>query len=62
MGYNESLLLIGYVNLADLLRNRDKKSKNLHQINASVYATDDQEVVAKLAFKYELIRNSCNRF
>ena len=52
---NESLLLIGYVNLADLLRNRDKKIEEfMHQINASVYATDDQEVVAKLAFKYDL--------
>ncbi len=52
---NEFLLLIGYVNLADLLRNRDKKIEEfMHQINASVYATDDQEVVAKLAFKYDL--------
>ena len=52
---NESLLLIGYVNLSDLLRNRDKKIEEfMHQINASVYATDDQEVVAKLAFKYDL--------
>ena len=52
---NESLVLIGYVNLADLLRNRNKNIEEvMHPINSSVYATDDQEVVAKLAFKYDL--------
>ena len=52
---NESLVLIGYVNLADLLRNRNKNIEEfMHPINSSVYATDDQEVVAKLDFKYDL--------
>lgn len=52
---NESLVLIGYVNLADLLRNRNKNIEEfMRPINSSVYATDDQEVVAKLAFKYDL--------
>ena len=52
---NESLVLIGYVNLADLLRNKNKRIEEfMHQINSSVYATDDQEVVAKLAQKYDL--------
>ncbi|MFR4555627.1 MAG: magnesium transporter, partial [Peptoniphilus sp.] len=52
---NQSLVLIGYVNLADLLRNKNKNIEEfMHPINASVYATDDQEVVAKLAFKYDL--------
>lgn len=52
---NESLVLIGYVNLADLLRNRNKNIEEfMNPINSSVYATDDQEVVAKLAFKYDL--------
>ncbi|MGR5590005.1 magnesium transporter [Peptoniphilus grossensis] len=52
---NESLVLIGYVNLADLLRNRNKNIEEfMHPINSSVYATYDQEVVAKLAFKYDL--------
>lgn len=52
---NQSLVLIGYANLADLLRNKNKDIEEfMHPINASVYATDDQEVVAKLAFKYDL--------
>ena len=52
---NESLVLIGYVNLADLLRNKNKNIEEfMHQINSSVYAADDQEVVAKLAQKYDL--------
>lgn len=54
---NESLVLIGYANLADLLRNRNKTDNIedfMHSINASVYATDDQELVAKLAHRYDL--------
>ncbi|WP_277218429.1 magnesium transporter [Peptoniphilus vaginalis] len=52
---NQSLVLIGYANLADLLRNKNKDIEEfMHPINASVYATDDQEVVAKLAVKYDL--------
>lgn len=54
---NKSLVLIGYANLADLLRNRNKTDdieEFMHPINASVYATDDQELVAKLAHKYDL--------
>ncbi len=52
---DESLILIGYVYLADLLRNKDKNIDTLlHPIAASAYATDDQEVVAKIAYKYNL--------
>lgn len=52
---DESLLLIGYVYLADLLRNREKDIDDLlYPIAASVYASDDQEVVAKIAHKYHL--------
>jgi magnesium transporter len=52
---DESLVLTGYVYLADLLRNKDKDIKKLeHPIAASVYASDDQEVVAKIAYKYNL--------
>lgn len=52
---DESLVLIGYVYLADLLRNKDKGIDDLlYPIAASVYASDDQEVVAKIAHKYHL--------
>ncbi len=52
---DESLILIGYVYLADLLRNRNKAIEQfLYPIAASVYASDDQEVVAKIAYKYNL--------
>lgn len=50
-----SLILTGYVYLADLLRNKDGSIDSfLYPITASVYASDDQEVVAKLAHKYDL--------
>jgi magnesium transporter len=52
---DESLMLAGYVNLADLLKNPSSSMEELlHPITSSVYATDDQEVVAKLAYKYDL--------
>ncbi|NLL63605.1 MAG: magnesium transporter [Ruminococcaceae bacterium] len=52
---DESLILIGYVHLADLLRNKENEINSfLCPIVASVYATDDQEVVAKIAHKYNL--------
>jgi magnesium transporter len=52
---DESLILTGYVYLADLLRSKDKDiEKFSHPIAASVYASDDQEVVAKIAHKYNL--------
>jgi magnesium transporter len=52
---NESLVLIGFVYLADLLRNQDKTiSTFLNSITASVKATDDQEVAAKLAQRYDI--------
>lgn len=52
---DESLVLIGYVYLADLLRSRDKNIEEiLYPITASVFARDDQEIVAKIAYKYDL--------
>ncbi len=52
---NESLILVGYIHLADLLRNKDKDIEEiLYPITASVYARDDQEVIAKIAYKYDL--------
>ncbi|NLM01452.1 MAG: magnesium transporter [Treponema sp.] len=50
-----SLVLIGYVYLADILRKiNDNIESFLQPISASVYANDDQEIVAKLAHKYNL--------
>ncbi|NLM17187.1 MAG: magnesium transporter [Candidatus Riflebacteria bacterium] len=52
---DESQALTGYVYLADLLRNKDSKLENfLNPIAATVQAGDDQETVAKLAYKYDL--------
>lgn len=52
---DESLILVGYVYLADLFRRQaDKIEDFLRPITASVYANEDQEVVAKLAYKYDL--------
>lgn len=52
---DDSLVLTGYVYLADLLRNKDKDIRKLsYPIAKSVYATDDQEIVAKIAYKYDL--------
>lgn len=52
---DESLVLVGYIYLADLIRNKGKKLEDFaYGITASVYANDDQEIVAKLAYKYDL--------
>ncbi len=52
---DESLVLIGYVYLADLLRNQDANLVDfLNSFPASVLATDDQEDVAKIAQKYDI--------
>lgn len=52
---DESLILIGYVYLADILRNEDKNIENfLYPIAASVYASDDREIAVKKAHKYNL--------
>ena len=52
---DESLVLIGYAFLADLLRNKNKDIEDfLYPITASVFASDDQEAVAKIAYKYDL--------
>ena len=52
---DESLVLIGYIYLADLLRYKDKSLEELSKpLTATVLANDDQEVAAKLAHKYDL--------
>jgi len=52
---DDSLILVGYVYIADIIRNKNKEIDDfLHHITAAVYATDDQEVVAKLSRKYDL--------
>ncbi|MDO5026353.1 MAG: magnesium transporter [Tissierellia bacterium] len=52
---DQSLILMGFVYIADLIRYQDKSLKDLsHSINTSVSPMDDQEVVAKLSIKYEL--------
>lgn len=52
---DEYLVLIGYVYLADLLRNQDANLVDLlNSFPASVLATDDQEDVAKIAQKYDI--------
>ncbi|MDY2986049.1 MAG: magnesium transporter [Peptoniphilus sp.] len=52
---DNSLKLKGFVYLADLLRNVEKNVEFiLHPINKTVSAYDDQEIVAKLAFRYDL--------
>ncbi len=52
---DQSLVLMGFVYIADLIRYQDKTLKELSQsITASVSPTDDQEVVAKLSIKYDL--------
>ena len=41
---DESLMLAGYVNLADLLKNPSSSMEELlHPITSSVYATDDKK-------------------
>lgn len=52
---NNSLVLIGFVYIADLLRYQDKSLNELaNSISVSVNPNDDQEVVAKLSYKYDL--------
>lgn len=52
---NESLVLIGYLKLADLIRNPDSSIKDLsNNIIVSVTPYEDQEIVAKLAYKYNI--------
>lgn len=51
-----SLSLIGYVYLADVLRHplNANLEEIIYPIHSSIFATDDQEIVAKLAYKYDL--------
>ena len=52
---DQSLVLVGYIYLADLIRNRDGKIEDITiPITVTVSPTDDQEVVAKLSYKYDL--------
>lgn len=52
---DQSLVLIGFVYIADIIRYQDKSLKDLAQsINATVTPYDDQEVVAKLSYRYDL--------
>lgn len=51
----DSLVLLGYVFLADVLRNMDRPVEDiLRPLPRTVLATDDQEIVAKLAYRYDL--------
>ena len=51
-----TLSLVGYVYLADIIRHpiADKLDQIMHPIHSSVFATDDQEIVAKLSYKYDV--------
>lgn len=52
---DETLKLVGFIYLADLIRANGTPVKELiNDVHASVTATDDQEVVAKLATRYDL--------
>lgn len=52
---DDSLILTGYVYLADLIRNLDKDIEEfLYPVTAKVFANDDQEILAKLSYKYNL--------
>ena len=52
---DESLVLTGFVFIADLIRNKKATIESItQQITAVVGPTDDQEVVAKLSIKYDL--------
>ena len=52
---DDSLVLLGYVFLADVLRNMDRPVEDiLRPLPRTVLATDDQEIVAKLAYRYDL--------
>ncbi len=51
-----SLALVGYVYLADIIRMPLTQTLDdiMFPIHSSVYATDDQEIVAKLSYKYDV--------
>ncbi|MDD7363574.1 MAG: magnesium transporter [Peptoniphilus sp.] len=52
---DNSLVLLGYVYLADVLREPDRSLEELIEpLPGSVEATEDQEIVAKLAYRYDL--------
>ncbi len=52
---DQSLVLIGFVYIADIIRNQNKSLKELAKsITATVTPYEDQEVVAKLSYKYDL--------
>ena len=52
---DDSLVLLGYVFLADVLRNMERPVEDmLRPLPRTVLATDDQEIVAKLAYRYDL--------
>lgn len=52
---DDSLVLIGFVFIADLIRNKKSTIESITEpITAVVSPTDDQEVVAKLSIKYDL--------
>lgn len=52
---DQSLVLIGFVYIADIVRNQNKSLKDLSKsITATVTPYEDQEVVAKLSYRYDL--------
>lgn len=52
---DQSLVLIGFVYIADIIRNQDESLKELAKsITATVTPYEDQEVVAKLSYRYDL--------
>lgn len=52
---DQSLVLIGFVYIADIVRNQNKSLKDLSKsITSTVTPYEDQEVVAKLSYRYDL--------
>lgn len=52
---DQSLVLIGFVYIADIVRNQNRSLKDLSKsITATVTPYEDQEVVAKLSYRYDL--------
>lgn len=52
---NESLVLIGYIKIADLVRNQNGSLEDIsNSITIKVNPTDNQELVARLSYKYNL--------
>ncbi len=52
---DQSLVLIGFVYIADIIRNQNESLKELaNSITATVTPYEDQEVVAKLSYRYDL--------